>query len=184
MITLLKSWKGPVEINGTRYNSIKDAPSTLSGDIHIKLLVNTQNVVSDAGNAPKAQIVDACPIEYKITVKKYMTEKASPSFDFMSKWNNNNPMPMRTMQGTVLQETKGMIKMKLHGLALATINCSCCGKELTNPISRHYGIGPICLSKIGIVRDISDIENIKEDLENIEWEGWIIKSAITEREEV
>ena len=29
-----------------------------------------------------------------------------------------------------------------------------------------------------------DIENIKEDLINISWEGWIIKSAITKKEEV
>ena len=40
----------------------------------------------------------------------------------------------------------------------------CCGKELTNPISRHYGIGPVCLSKMGISRDIEDVAGIKEDL--------------------
>lgn len=31
---------------------------------------------------------------YKVTVKKYMTEEGTPSFDFMIKWNNNIPMPL------------------------------------------------------------------------------------------
>jgi hypothetical protein len=90
------------------------------------------------------------------------------------------------MQGVAEKETRGMIYMKLHGLAKAkpTITCYCCGKELTNPISRHYGIGPICLSKLGIRYDIEDVENIREELVNITWEGWIIKSAIIRREEV
>ena len=113
-----------------------------------------------------------------------MTQKATPDFDFMAKWNNDNPMPLRTMIGTAEKETRGMIYMKLHGFAKPTITCACCGKELTNPISRHYGIGPICLSKLGIARDIEDVSGISEELVNITWEGWIIKSAIIEQEAV
>lgn len=178
---ILSDWKGAVEIDGQRYESVQDATSvfkTLSSDSHIRLLTKQENV-------SKAKIECSSDITaYQITVKKYMTEKASPGFDFMAKWNNDNPMPMRIMEGTVEKETRGMIYMKLHGLAKPTITCRCCGKELTNPVSRYYGIGPICLGKIGIVRDIDDIETIKEDLVNITWEGWIIKSAITKKEEV
>ena len=72
--------------------------------------------------------------------------------------------------------------MNLHGFAKPTITCMCCGRELTNPISRYYGIGPICLGKIGISRQIDDIENIKEDLVKMKWSGWIIKSAIIRKE--
>jgi len=178
---ILADWKGAVEVNGQRYESVQDAVSvfkTLSSDSHIRLLTKQENV-------SKAKIERSNDItEYLIEVKKYMTQKASPGFDFMAKWNNDNPMPMRIMQGTVEKETRGMIYMKLHGLAKPTITCRCCGKELTNPVSRYYGIGPICLGKMGILRDIDDIENIKEDLVNIVWEGWIIKSAITKKEEV
>lgn len=181
IVSLLSNWKGAVEIDGQRYESVQDAESVfemLSSDSHIRLLTKQENV-------SKAKIERSSDTaEYLIEVKKYMTEPASPGFDFMAKWNNNNPMPMRIMQGTVEKETRGMIYMKLHGLAKPTITCRCCGKELTNPISRHYGIGPICLSKIGIARDINDIENIKEELVNISWEGWIIKSAITKKEEI
>ena len=49
-----------------------------------------------------------------VTVKKYMTKKSTPSFEFMKKWNNDIPMPSIRMRGEKLQETRGMIKMKLE----------------------------------------------------------------------
>lgn len=179
MITMMKNWNGRVEIDGKEYDSIQDAQSvfkSFSDDMHIKLLSNAkkQNVSVTA--------TSDSDLEREITVKAYMTKKATIDFDFMAKFNNDIPMPLRTMQGTIEKETPGMYYMKLHGLARPTITCFCCGKELTNPVSRHYGIGPICLSKLGIARDIDDIENIKEDLVNITWEGWCIKSAIIKNE--
>ena len=42
----------------------------------------------------------------RITVKSYMTQKSTPTFDFMSKWNNDTPMPLRVMYGTKLEETR------------------------------------------------------------------------------
>lgn len=191
MLTMLKNWKGKIEINGKEYNTVQDATNdfkTFSGDIYIKLhpiKENTlQTVVDGVQGGLKEQSSKSNTEEVKITVKPYMTKKSTPDFDFMYKFNNDNPMPMRIMQGTIEKETRGMYYMKLHGLAQTTIRCTCCGKELTNPVSRHYGIGPICLSKLRIIRDIEDIENIKDDLVNITWEGWCIKSAITEMEEV
>ena len=50
---------------------------------------------------------------YKITVKKYMTEPSTPNFDFQDKWNNGKPMPLCTMQGKVIKETRGMYYMEL-----------------------------------------------------------------------
>lgn len=190
MISLLRNWQGSVEIEGVEYNSIQDAMSvfkTTKDEIHIKLLSNNKNANKELTDAQKTVSKSnnlSVDTEYEITVKAYMTRKAIPEFDFMAKFNNDNPMPMRIMQGTVEKETRGMVYMKLHGLAKPTITCYCCGKELTNPVSRHYGIGPICLSKLGIIREIDDVDNIREELINIEWEGWIIKSAITSREEV
>ena len=51
---------------------------------------------------------------YKITVKKYMTEPATTTFDFQDKWNNGLPMPLCTMQGKVIKETRGMYYMELE----------------------------------------------------------------------
>ena len=181
MINMIRNWQGSIVVNDKEYKSVQDAESvfkSFSDDIHIILKSNKKNANTSVVEASERDI------EYEIEVKAYMTRKATADFDFMLKWNNDNPMPMRIMQGTIEKETRGMYYMKLHGLARPTITCYCCGKELTNPISRHYGIGPICLSKLGIDRDIEDVDNIREELVNIEWEGWVIKSAITSRKEV
>lgn len=185
--TLLSNWKGEVEIGDKKYYHIQDATSvfkTLSDDTHIKLYSMQKNAnksVTEAYN----DTVDVEDTEYTITVKKYMTLPATPEFDFMAKWNNNNPMPLRTMTGTVEKETKGMVYMKLHGEAEPTVRCMRCGRTLTNHISMKYGIGPECITKIPFIMhlDVDDVEGIKKQLVNVVWEGWIIKSAITEREE-
>jgi len=187
MLTMLQNWQGAVEINGVEYDSIKDATNAFkrkTDEIHIILKSNHKNAnmsVTDVSNDASNDALER-ETEYQITVKPYMTKKSSVDFDFMLKWNNDVPMPMRIMQGTVEKETRGMVYMKLHGLAKPTITCYCCGKELTNPISRHYGIGPICLGKLGITRDIDDVENIRDELVNIEWEGWVIRSSILKKE--
>ena len=50
---------------------------------------------------------------YRINVKKYMTEPATPNFDFQDNWNDGKPMPLCTMQGEVIRETRGMYYMEL-----------------------------------------------------------------------
>lgn len=182
MVTMLKDWLGAVEYNGKTYDSVEAFLSDFKSDsdtIHIKLRTSAKNAKMSAQN-----VSESASKILKVTVKAYMTKPATPDFDFMAKWNDNKPMPLRTMIGTVEKETRGMVYMHLHGFAQKTITCACCGRELTNPESRYYGIGPICLEKIGIMRNITDIKNITEDLEKIEWSGWIIKSSILEREEV
>lgn len=177
---LLNDWKGEIEINDKYYTSVQDATSvfkTLSNDTHIFLHTANKNANKSAINT----LNDA--LQYRITVKKYMTEKAVPGFDFMQKWNHDNPMPLRTMVGTIEKETRGMVYMKLHGQAEPVVKCMRCGRTLTNPISQLYGIGPECMSKLGFVCDINEVDTIKKQLIDIQWEGWIIKSAITEKEE-
>lgn len=159
------------------------------------LSVNTQNQAnkefSDVDNKiyikPEKMEINK---NYKVIVKKYMTESATPQFDFQDKWNNGVPMPLCVMQGTVLKETRGMVYMNLEGVAEQTCTCAVCGKTLTNPISKLYGIGPECSAKIGLMRIESEeearekYEDIKKHLVDIKWEGWVIRSAIKEWEEV
>lgn len=127
---------------------------------------------------------------YKITVKNYMTEPSSPQFDFQDKWNNGIPMPMCIMNGKVLKETRGMVYMELTGKAEASCSCFVCGRTLTNPVSKLYGVGPECSERIGLIR-ISDEkevqsrwEEIKSHLTDIKWTGWVIRSAIKNWEEI
>ena len=127
---------------------------------------------------------------YKITVKKYTTEPATANFDFQDKWNNGKPMPLCIMQGEVIKETRGMYYMNLQGKAEPTSKCLVCGKTLTNPISKLYGIGPECSEKVGLIRIESEeeakekLKHIMEQIDDITWTGFVIKSAIKEWEEI
>lgn len=138
---------------------------------------------------PPAQKMEVMK-SYKITVKKYMTEQATSTFDFQDKWNNGVPMPLCVMQGEVIKETRGMYYMELAGKAEPMTRCMCCGKILSNPISKLYGIGPECSDKVGIIRIESEEEarekwnQLAEEIGNIKWTGWVIKSAIKEFEEI
>lgn len=127
---------------------------------------------------------------YKITVKKYMTESATSNFDFQDKWNNGIPMPFIIMRGEVIKETRGMYYMSLQGKTEPTSKCLVCGKNLTNSISKLYGIGPECSEKVGLIRIESEeeakekLKHIMEQIDDISWSGWVIKSAIKEWEEI
>lgn len=192
MLTMLKNWKGSVEINGKLYENVQDAISdfkTFNDDIHIVLHSAKKNASKSVTEHQSIESVQNA-IQYKITVKKYMTQKGSLSFDFMTKWNKDVPMPLRTMIGTVEKETRGMVYMKLHGDIYAEKICTCmkCGRALTNPVSQFFGIGPECGGH-NYVNPFSSQEELKAavsayrmQLQDIKWEGWIIKSAILQKE--
>lgn len=126
--------------------------------------------------------------ELVITVKPYMTKEATPEFDFMAKWNNNVPMPLRTMVGTVERETRGMVYMKLHGeiIQRLTERCMKCGKPITHPVSKYFGMGVQCgghnyINPFETEEELNNaIASYREKLRTITWEGWVIKSAIME----
>lgn len=183
MIRQLANWRGRVSINGTEYPSIADVPANI--------VLDTTTVITllpVAQTSKQTTTVVNGSVEHIITVKPYMTKKASPEFDFMLKWNGNVPMPLRTMVGTVVKETKGMVYMKLHGELLTerTFTCMCCGRQLTNPVSQFFGVGPECGGHNYTHPFNSDaelrqaVEAYKKVLLAKTWEGWVIKSAIIE----
>lgn len=199
MITMLQSWKGSVEIDGKTYKSITDVPKavfTVNKPFTIHLTPNTHFETKTSNNgvfeAENRTSEIAKREEKRITVKKYMTQKAEPGFDFMEKWNNNVPMPLRTMTGWVEKETRGMVYMHLHGdiWAEKISTCMCCGRKLTNPVSQYFGIGPECGGH-NYVNPFNSDEELREavaayrkKLQEVTWEGWVIKSAVTEEEDV
>ena len=194
MITMLKNWEGAVEVNGSTYDNVNElyrANLGLNGTIHIKLYPKAKKAVNEAGNAKKEHTTQERQ-EYRITVKKYMTQKATPQFDFMAKWNNDEPMPLRMMTGYVDKETRGMVHMVLHGDMYAEKMCTCmkCGKRLTNKVSQYFGIGPECgghayVNPFDTQEELDNaVADYKKKLQQITWSGWIIKSSIIEEEEV
>lgn len=189
----IKEWPGAVEIDGTVYPSFEQARNSLSGESlnfsSIKLCDKIERAPERTGERP----VTVCETVYKITVRQYMTKPANPSFDFMAKWNNDIPMPMRTMVGTIEKETSGMVYMHLHGDITSEVTqyCMKCGKPITNPVSQFFGMGPECggHNYTNPFESEEELKSVVESyrrnyLQKITWSGWIIKSAIIEREEV
>lgn len=190
MLSMLKDYKGSIEINGEKYDSVKTALKRFksnSDTITIKLSSNRTESVKSSVRASETHT------QKKITVKQYMTRKATEDFDFMKTWNNDNPMPLRTMIGTVEKETRGMVYMKLHAdiTEEKTQRCLCCGRPITNPVSQYFGMGPECggHNYINPFYSKEELENAVKDyrenvLRNITWEGWLPKSSIIAEEEV
>ena len=129
--------------------------------------------------------------EYIVKVKRWMTQETTDdSFDFMRHWNKNIPMPMRVMRGRVLSETRGMLYMELRACVLKTDYCMKCGKPLSHPVSRLYGLGPECgkhyhINPFETEEELhAAIQEVRNKLSNITWTGWIAKSGVEYATEV
>lgn len=176
----------PIEVNGSVYPNVEKALEGLKGfDGMYTIRIPSKATIKESVSTVTPKVNEKV---FRVNVRQYMTKKASPEFDFMSKYNNDIPMPLRTMYGVVLEETKGMYKMKLHGRAEkdSTI-CLKCGRKLTHPVSKYYGLGPECgehhhLAPINILEKLQNEEVIFQEvdkrLRETVWEGWIIKTAI------
>lgn len=125
--------------------------------------------------------------EYRVEVKSWMTVKSSDGFDFMQKFNDDIPMPLVIMYTSgKLAETKGMVKMTLHGDIKQRVitTCMACGRPITNKISQFFGIGPICgghnyVSPFDTEDELNEaVRAYREKLVNTTWTGWVAKSAI------
>ena len=192
MLNLLEGYKGSLEVNGIMYSSVKAAVQALKGYegevvIILNKAGNRQEQKEEKAPVNSVQEIKGSPI-YKIKVRQYMTKPASPEFDFHDKWNNGVPMPMRIMVGRKLKETRGMVQMELWGEITDEISTHCmkCGRTLTNPVSKYFGIGPEC-GNHGYNNPFDDEEELKravkevdKQLREIKWAGWVIKSAIEE----
>ena len=184
ILEAIGSWKGKVIVDGTTYETLDEAKASVKKASKIILQPFRAKTTSIAS------VEDGK--EYVISVRKYMTMPSSPEFDFHDRWNNGVPMPLRTMVGTIEKETKGMVYMKLRGdiCSHLTQTCMKCGREITNPVSRYFGMGPECGGH-NYVHPFSSDEELKEAVEKyrkevlnqITWEGWIIKTAIFDQQE-
>lgn len=188
MFNLLKNHKGALEVNGTEYESVEAAFAALKsyqGKLTIVLNKTAQKLEKQATSTTEAVTEEAI---YRIKVRQYMTRPATPEFDFHDKWNKGQPMPMRIMVGRKLKETRGMVQMEMWADITEEVSQTCmkCGKALTNPVSKYFGIGPEC-GEHGYNNPFSTDEELKAavekmrlQLKEIKWTGWIIKSAIEE----
>jgi len=195
MLEYMREYKGPLTINGVEYDSVKSAENALlnyQGNITIMLNTKIKREQDLKVSAPSQRAKNTTSTSsetvYKIKVRQYMTRPSTPDFDFHKKWNNDTPMPMRIMVGKKLKETKGMVQMELWGAITEeqTSHCMKCGKVLSNPVSRYFGIGPECgghnyVNPFETEEELNQaVAEMKQKLAETRWTGWIIKSAIEE----
>lgn len=200
MQSILKDIKRPMQVGTEVYNNPADLFSALSNafgyTVTIKLPAHTvsDTIVPDETTQHIPQTLENQAIlvghTYKIRVRQYMTKPGTPDFDFMTKWNKDIPMPFRMMVGKATKETRGMVFMELHAEAMETDTCMRCGRRLTHPVSKLYGVGPECGSHAYINPFDTEeelykhLDEVKQSLRNITWSGWIVKTAIEESEEI
>lgn len=198
-LEFLKNWQGVITINGIEYPSHEAVPSDLAVQGSLNIQLHPANKVAQRATVglteepkEKSAVELSENQQYRVKVKKYMTKPATPDFDFMARWNNNNPMPLRVMVGEKVKETRGMVYMILHGdiLEERTMCCMKCGRPITNNVSQFFGLGPECgghnyVNPFESEAELKEaVESYRRQLNEMVWEGWIIRSAIEEFEEV
>lgn len=183
MLEFLSKYNGTVLCDGKEVDksNINDLINNCTKSIILHLTPKNLDIIPGK-NAEETQ--------YIVSVRAWMTKKSTQAFNFMSTWNNDIPMPLHTMQGIIIKETRGMYRMRLRGIPQNTCECLKCGRLLRNPVSRLYGIGPECMETLGIPREYSNevakdkIQFIERSIRNTTWEGWIAKSAIIDIKEL
>jgi hypothetical protein len=103
---------------------------------------------------------------------------------YIKQWFARKIGTPRELQVTIKHETEKAYLIKGHALATPTSTCRHCGRRLTHPVSVLYGIGPECGKHYHIPQHPEDVEAIRKMIEQIEYEGWIPKSAMEVFEEV
>lgn len=187
MLSLLGLYEGKLVVNNIEYASVMEVKQSLRGYAGPISIVLNRKDEKDDYSENKATSLDGSDI-YRIKVRQYMTKPATSDFDFQDKWNNGIPMPLRIMVGRKLKETKGMVKMELWGEITEEVThiCMKCGRPLTNPVSKYFGIGPECgghnyVNPFDSEEELKEaVSKVQEQLRKIHWTGWIIKSAIEE----
>jgi hypothetical protein len=187
MLQYLKGFNKKVEINGEELtvDELINKFSATEGTVKIKVLGTPAKLTTNPANPIKEVQTEKI---YRIKVRQYMTKPPIPEFDFHTKWNGGIAMPFRIMTGKKIKETKGMVMMELWAEMESEIMTTCmkCGRILTNNVSKYFGIGPECGSHDYTNPFATDAElkeavaEVKKQLMQVRWKGWIIKSAIEE----
>lgn len=195
METVIRGITRPMTVNGVECVDAESIIESIQNGENVKIqmkAVKVQNQDMSIESKPVLMTANDMRVNrtYIIKVRQYMTKPSSPDFDFQAKWNSDVPMPFRIMQGRVLKETRGMLMMECHAVPLKTDVCMRCGRALTHPVSRLYGIGPECgghahINPFETEDELYEaLDYVKQKLADIKWRGWIIKSAIEECQEV
>lgn len=123
--------------------------------------------------------IDPIKINVDLVLKRYVARGISEEYDL----GKITPITVTVSEINALTAKAVRVKGKMTFTDVGC--CRCCGKDLTDWISKASGIGPTCAKYMGIKRPTtkSEIEefnkNLKEKIDEIgEFEFWIPKSHI------
>lgn len=187
---VLKNINRPILINNEPITNLDEAITKIGDgeciEVELKPVENTSHSEESESEARMLTSNDMrVNHTYIIKVSSQMTKQ----FDFNLRWNNNIPMPFRIMKGRVLKETRGMLMMDCWAVPLKVDVCIRCGRPLTHPVSRLYGVGPECgahayINPFETEEELyASLEDVNSKLNSIKWRGWIMKSEIEECQE-
>ena len=186
LIDYINTYKGNILVDGVQESKVTLDSIQVMSTLTLVPPTAVSRTVSQGNRVQSA--VDSGV--YRFTVKAYMTKHSTPDFDLMAKWNNDIPMPLCTMIGTIEKETNGMVFLNLHGDTdgKPVQFCLKCGRQITNPISQYFGLGPECgghkyVNPFPSEEALHDaVEAYRKDvLQKMTWQGWCPKSAIKEK---
>lgn len=120
----------------------------------------------------------------KIKVRKWLTKPCK----FHNELNGGKVVPFRTMFGEIIEEKGRLIYVKVQGGAEPSSECLHCGRKITHPVSLLYGIGPVCgqhyhISPVSEEELENYMDEIRQKLASVKWEGWLPKNHIEMMEE-
>ncbi len=182
MLEFLQKYSGTIKLNNKEVSRQEICQRIVSTPGQLEILLVPKNTIDCSSNI-NSDITTIC-----VFVKAWMLDTSTDDFAFMQTWNKDIPMPLRFMLGTIEKETTRMYYMKLRGEPNKFTVCSKCGRTLVNPVSKLFGIGPECGSKVGLDSHLFINEKIAKEklcqiektIKEIKWEGWVPKTAIIE----
>lgn len=192
--SIIRAINRPMNINGEDCTDVEALIKSIETGEPVNIMLKAVVAKKEEHSQSQVRMLTANDMRvnrsYLIKVRQYMTKPASPDFEFQAKWNGNVPMPFRVMQGRVLKETRGMLMMDCHAVPLETDACMRCGRPLSHPVSRLYGVGPECgghahINPFETEQELyAALDEVKQKLSEIKWRGWVVKSAIEQCQEV
>jgi len=118
-------------------------------------------------------------VNFDVVLKRYVARGISEEYDL----GKITPITVTISEINALSPKAIRVKGKMTFTDVGC--CRCCGKDLTDWISKASGIGPTCAKYMGIKRPTKKAEiaefnkNLKEKIDEIgEFEFWIPKSHI------
>lgn len=162
----LMNWDKPIMVNDKTFKNSSEAYEAFKNyEGRLEIKINYKPEKNEGTQTPQTKYKDGSHTTHHVYIPQWLAKR------------NNCPT---VLKGQIERETEKAIYFKGVGLIDNPVNCSVCGRDLTNEISRQLGVGPICAERMfGIGFDRP--KDLKQVMEEKTFTLWLPKSQITLR---